>query len=410
MTQIKLAHIADCHLRTQQYGRQKRGEDFSRSLRSAIMKAHEEGADAILCAGDLLDTRNPGSKVCLAQLNDIQNLLQSLQIPMLVISGNHDNCCPAWHARFPLHNTWVRTRQGYDIPVGHSAAGGIVDADDNIINLCLAATSEDTQELPPLTCYGSPYETAAVFRERLPLLPDTDILMWHGEIKEFCGYPKENTIEIGDFPVNNWQLVAMGDQHVHRMITRKGGNAKNAECKQVIAYPGSTELCDASEDENKQFFMHTFVLNNERWELTTSESIAFETTPVQRINIDTKEDLEQSIHLIKPGALVFVKYNKEVPNVATEIKNTLTVLDPDGTTVLRLMPKEAITEANTEYNAASGKFLAPHEFVVEEGESIFPKDKRTLLEPICAALLNPALDGRAQIDKFCKEQLDCITL
>ena len=68
---IKIAHIADCHLRVAQYGSKRRGGKFLQGVLSAVRKAASLGIKYILCSGDLLDASNPGPLVCVEQLEKL---------------------------------------------------------------------------------------------------------------------------------------------------------------------------------------------------------------------------------------------------------------------------------------------------------------------------------------------------
>ena len=106
VTKIKVAHIADCHLRAYQYGSSRRGRAFLQGVESAISAAAKAGANMILCSGDLLDSNNPGPEVAINQLMELNEyLIVEHYLPMFVSVGNHDNCEPSWLT--PYAYTWT---------------------------------------------------------------------------------------------------------------------------------------------------------------------------------------------------------------------------------------------------------------------------------------------------------------
>lgn len=415
---IKIAHIADCHLRASQYGRKSRSDDFLRGLTNAIIEASKAGAEMILCAGDLLDTRNPGTKVCLAQLDTVHALLQKLRLPMLVISGNHDNCVPSWHSRFTALPDCILSAVPsgyYTMDVGEHVRhrfSGIICADNTHISVTKTTQIDDADsevvqaEVSPdaLRILGLPYMEAAVLRERLTELESLsdkpDIIMWHGEVKEFCGYPRENAIEIKDFDSTGAALIALGDQHIHSL--KQGKNC-------ILAYPGSTELCSSSEDTNKALYLYTMQLSTEeRPKVVSIESIPFATRKVQKFELNTEEDLEMAEKAIEKGSLVFVKYKRTLKNVNARLKAA--VASDEENTIIRATPFGEIENMTTANYAPGDKVIKPWEFVHEESRSLFQEEERTRIEEICSNILNPELDHRAIIDRYCYDRLNKVVL
>lgn len=414
---IKIAHIADCHLRASQYGRKSRSDDFLRGLTNAIQEAYKAGAEMILCAGDLLDTRNPGTKVCLAQLDIVNDLLKKLHLPMLVISGNHDNCIPAWHSRFTvLHECIVAgVPEGhYSIDVGENVRhrfSGIICADNAHFSVTKTIQLDDDPkvirlEVSPdnLRILGLPYMEATALRERLAELESLhdkpDIIMWHGEVKEFCGYPRENAIEIKDFDSTGAALIALGDQHIH--AAKQGKNC-------ILTYPGSTELCSSSEDTNKALYLYTILLSDEaRPEVVCVDSIPFATRKVQKFELNTEDDLESAEKAIEKGSLVFVKYKRTLKNVNARLKAA--VASDEEHTIIRATPFGEIENLTSVNYSPGDKVVRPWEFVHEESRSLFQEEERTRIEEICANILNPELDHRAIIDRYCYDRLNKVVL
>ncbi|MEM9137880.1 MAG: metallophosphoesterase, partial [Cyanobacteria bacterium P01_F01_bin.42] len=88
----KLLHVADVHLGFDRYNSKVRTADFFHTLWDVFERyAIGEDVDCVLIAGDLFEHR----MIQPAILNQAQLCLQTLQsanIPVIAIEGNHDNC------------------------------------------------------------------------------------------------------------------------------------------------------------------------------------------------------------------------------------------------------------------------------------------------------------------------------
>lgn len=296
---MKIAHIADTHLRQRQYGNPTRGEDFLNGLLSAIKAAHASGARVILAAGDILDSTNPGPQVCITQLDTVNNLLIELNMVMLVISGNHDKTSPNWCERFE------------DCDDG--AAPGI-----KVIN-------NQTYVLDgKISVVGIPFMSDSELRARLAAddIPHGDILMWHGAIAEFTGYVAEGVITMEELTKDKrWKLIAMGHLHIHNYKESNGV---------IAAYPGSTELLSVSEDFDKKLYVYDWDCETGTFEI---ESVPFHTREKQKFEIDTEEELDKAVSEFEESAVIFVKYNSKIPNARLRMQ---TAVKP--TNILRAVP------------------------------------------------------------------------
>lgn len=365
---IKIAHIADCHLRVKQYGFKARGDDFFAGLKNAIQAALDNGASLILCSGDIVDTTYPSAEVIKYQLPAIADLLEQNKATMLVTSGNHDLTSPHWCSGL------MRDK------------GGILVVDNE------RYIHDDR-----ISIYGAPFTDPDRLRETVLQNPDTeaDILMWHGEIKELIGYPKANTIEAADFPTGKYQVIAMGDQHIHKYIEHDG---------LVIAYPGSTELCSTSEDTEKQLYMYSF---NDEGKLESIDSVPFTTRPVQKLKLLTDVDVEQAIVSLIPGALIFVEYDRNLHNVVPRLTAAIT----DEDTILRA----TVTEAIKSNLAAPGmnrdeEIPTLAQFMQLQLEKVTDAEEYGRIHTLCDAMIDPNQDHRAGIDRFCEDTLGKIVL
>lgn len=378
-----VAHLADCHLRATQYGSKQRGEKFYTGILHAIHKAYEKGAQLILCSGDLLDSNNPGPGVVMVQLRTIDSVLKDFGLPMLVIKGNHDNVDPSWLYQF-------QKEESPAIYTGICPIGG-----------CKSFQYKDN---PPLKIEGYNYMPSDQFRDILNSrqdAPKADILMWHGEVKEFCGYPKEEAIGMQDFPQNIWKLVAMGDQHIHKHIIRDSDGL-------VIAYPGSTEMCSESEEAEKKMKFYEWSSNGSEWTLDKIYSVPFKTQKVYRAAVTTQEELTEIIEALeteKNSMLAYIRYDKRIPDIV----GRLTEASKESEHILRLTP---MMPDRPDMNAISREAVVkgPSDFFEAHSEDLIEDlETRNRIKNLCKNLLDPKTDHRDLLNKYCEERINIIT-
>lgn len=353
-----LAHIADCHLRDRQYMYNFRGNDFFQGLKNAIQEAINQKADVIVCAGDLFDVSRPSAANAVANLKSIEKLCSDNNIKLLVTSGNHDITC----------NEWLQAH-------GSGLVG--IDHKDYVVK--------------GIRIHGIPYCDAEDLRQKMAELDNNiDVLVWHGEIKDFGGYPKSNAIELADFPENKFKLVAMGHIHIHKYIKRESDGL-------VVAYPGSTEFGSESEDPQKKFYLYDF--DEETHELKSIKSCPFKTREVQSFVVKTEEDLDNAVMKIKKGTLILLRYNDSIKNVLMRFYSAMgeenilhsNVLPKDNT----LIDKKSITQT----------IESPVEFVKRNIGSIVKDDAKDRIGSLCAVFVDNGADYKHHLDKYCEERL-----
>lgn len=86
---IKFLHAADIHLGYQQYGLEKRYDDFSDAFRWVIDTALEERVDFLLLAGDLFEKRALDPRTLWIAVSEFERLKEA-HIPVVAIEGNHE--------------------------------------------------------------------------------------------------------------------------------------------------------------------------------------------------------------------------------------------------------------------------------------------------------------------------------
>lgn len=370
---IKIAHIADVHLRDRQYSCRTRGRDFANALEEAVKTAIKNNADAIICAGDLLDTARPSAATISGELTRIDRILIDAGIPMFVISGNHDL------AEFP----WMRV---FDPREDKTA--GIVCADNK------KKSVHKNDEFVSILCL--PFMSTEDMKQTLDSVRESqttyDIITWHGAISEFVGYPNPNNLDM-DYFAGTCRLVAMGDQHIHRLLEKEYNDSTL-----TVAYPGSTELCDESEDPIKKMYMYSW----EAHELVNIESIPFETRPVQRFVLKTELDVEDAITKILPNSLVFVKYNRKIANVIPRLN---TVLTSDNILRPAALP-DSEKRSMRDIQKTRQLLASPREFVDKAIERLVQADQLERIRELCLDMVDNNADYRYAIDKFCADRME----
>ena len=87
MKPFRFVHASDAHLGYMQYNLLERREDFLNAFREFVEKTKELSPDFVIFAGDLFDDPHPSNLV----LSSAIELIDSLEVPFLVVPGSHDN-------------------------------------------------------------------------------------------------------------------------------------------------------------------------------------------------------------------------------------------------------------------------------------------------------------------------------
>ena len=220
---ILIAHMGDIHLRDAQYANTERSLDFYNAFEQAIITTQD--VDVIVCCGDIFDSSRPSPKV-IGQLIKIDHVLQSLGKTMLCITGNHDRSNPTW-----LATLFPRT----DGP-------GIVPLDDRSI------------VIKGFTFVGIQPYTASQFRANSSLIAescrDADVVLYHGLVTGVVPMyvsQDSNPLTVDDMPSSpRTKAVLLADIHKQGYTHHQSGL-----CRKLVAYPGTLEVCSASEDVEK---------------------------------------------------------------------------------------------------------------------------------------------------------------
>ena len=279
--------MADTHLRDSQYQMRLRGQDFTAAMNAACRMAKARGADVILHAGDLLDTLRPSART----VHDLRTIHENLiadEMTMLVIRGNHDFTEPAWPEVIAdeCEGPGCYGLQNFD------NRSHVIEKNGHVLRI-----------------HGLPFMQRQALIEHMTMV-HADILMWHGMVREFVGYPLGDdcdVVSVDDFPRGRYQLVALGDIHVPAIHVHYGTQ---------FIYPGSTELCSRGEPLEKGFYLHTFEAEDgQPMRLVDTEFVPIPNRRKIAMHVGSEEDLAEVIRVVRDALpeqpLVMVTFHRD---------------------------------------------------------------------------------------------------
>jgi DNA repair exonuclease SbcCD nuclease subunit len=353
---FKILHTADNHLRDTQYARRSRGEDFAKALLDVIHTAIRRRVTVVLIPGDLLDSTRPSPRI-IEFLKTVDSLACKHGIQVLVTSGNHDLTDPHWAKIAGVES---------------QRACGLRIIDNELVTLANG-----------LTIYGQPFVNKEKWLTIKDTLPAADILMFHGMIAELTHFKSESAIDLAQLPTDRYQVIALGDIH-HRKYVRVGA------C--LVGYPGSTELCESSEDENKTVTELTFD-DNGRLVNEDPVFLPVKTRHVLRFKLNTEDEVEEALLQAETQKasepIVFVTYNTKLRTVpqrfATRLDPTKVLIRPYP---MLQDPKSIGLGRDVRENLPLVAFL--DKFIPPGGP----------LHALGTALLNPSANAVELVDRF----------
>lgn len=367
---LKIAHIADCHLRRMQYGSPQRGEDFTEGLLSALEAAHKEGCRYVIIAGDLLDTVNPGSVVCLNVLDKVNTFALNRDMTLLTIAGNHDRAIPPWESRF-------------DELTENGSMDEAVFGFCNINNRTFTAFGDDDEKV---RIHGVPYMPNNEMRELLPALPEADILAWHGSLADFAGFPVESALTVDEFAdTGKWRVLAMGDLHIHAMVERKG---------MIAAYPGSTEMCSSSEEPDKSIYVYTIDKDS-----VQVDSVPFKTREKQFFNATDETSMADVLASMHQGAVAYVKYVDSIENAADRLRTAAAAVGA------MLVAQSVAVDGTDVIVGRFSEMETPAEFLHRNIAGYTDPERAQRIEGLCAAMLRRGEEWTSELEDYVENAL-----
>lgn len=301
---ILIAHIADTHLRDSQYVTTRRGDDFF----AATLQAIEHGiqhADILVIVGDIFDKSRPSPKV-IGQLMQIDRRLRDAGKAALAVTGNHDWSDP----------TWLNTL----FPSGVPAPDAEIDGASGIIPL-----DGTSARFRGFRFVGiRPYSVSG-FRERLAEVTvqarGADVVLYHGFVDGVVPfYAGQDPLRVDELPVAKENKAwLLGDIHVQGYVTRDRPGGGQVQ----IGYPGSTEMCTASEPTEKSVPVIKLTQDeaaiHSRWTLRTRPFITADV--VSEADLDALM-LRVSAHATEDPVVV-VHFDRGLPQTINRLHSTL---------------------------------------------------------------------------------------
>lgn len=352
---MKIAWLSDTHVGFRQYGLERREQDFRRAFEDALNCSLDADADLIIHSGDIIHNNRPSADT-IACLQHIHDRLCAVGMDMLVISGNHDFSDPHWLS-----------------VVNPSNEGPGIKLIDGMLYTHPSG----------LKVYGVPWMPKELFLASKDQIPAADIILWHGAIQEFIGFPSASALAIAELPLDKCKLWAAGDIHVNKVLDHNGV---------LVGYPGSTELNSESEEDVK-------VVKILEWNAGTIRVVRdwpLSTRPVVRLNLKTEADLTAAIEQLLPmdsefkAPIVYVRFQQSIGiNVVDRLK---TALNPDRFVIRPTGVNEE--EATNATIQQAGAVLTPAELL----SSILPPD--SVIRKPMMQLIDPAVHAESVIDQF----------
>ena len=232
---MRLVHLSDLHLGFRQYQRltpsgfNQREHDVARTFRRAVEKIIELRPELILVAGDVFHSSRPTNAAILdafRQFVRIRNELPKTRIVM--IAGDHDT--PRTSESGNILQLFAQI--DIDVAANDSRAIAIPELDASV----LAVPDIPGMPMPQLSL--DPAD-----RRRY------NVLLIHANVNEVVPQyyadldRATNSVTRADLQLSQWDYVALGHYHVHRMV------AQNAYYSGSLDYTSLNVWFDKSEEE-----------------------------------------------------------------------------------------------------------------------------------------------------------------
>jgi hypothetical protein len=246
-TKLNILHTADWHLCVAKYGSLARGRDYFESARNLIMTAAEyatgknDGAPFVMvCCGDITSQKELASGI-VSQLDELNALAVEKNLLVLTIMGNHDEAHPPWCARYNEQTARDGMRRGF---------------------FDITSTSVEDVLGTGTTIRGVPMCPSLQLPEVLSSQEPAEIMLWHGGVRDFVGYPTETLCCLDDLTQtlpSECAALLLGDIHVRMFVDV---SAARGTRQTLVGYPGSSELESRSEPLEKSFTHIRLKYNN----------------------------------------------------------------------------------------------------------------------------------------------------
>jgi DNA repair exonuclease SbcCD nuclease subunit len=275
---ITILHTSDTHLDVPavkfQARRYERKRDFLKSFDTVIEYALEKKPDLFLHSGDLFDGLNPRNPVRAHVMEAFRKLYDN-QIPIFIISGNHDVPRARRHGVAPLLE-YSRAGFVHFFQDWETIQTNTITVDN--LEVEVSGLSFNPQLLPA----DDPLKQLSI-----PGKGDVNLLLAHYNVEGLRGtFPHEPDILLKSVPK---KLTYLAAGHNHQFQKQEVGNT-------TICTPGSTEHVSFSEEAQKKGFVWLEVDSDGVQNL---RQIPIDTRPMKTIDITIPEDANINQLLIK---------------------------------------------------------------------------------------------------------------
>jgi len=300
---MKFLHISDTHLGYNQYGLLERGGDFFDVFNEAIDIAIDNNVDFVIHTGDFFHTSRPSNNSFLDAIK-LLNRLKDKNIPMFVISGNHDrgNQVRDISPLKILENLGLTLLDGKSVEFNGITISGV----KYISKLALRT-----------------YPLREILEKLLDKAPKTDfhILMLHQEFNPY--FPESNLYVNSDIP-EDFNYVGIGHYHIPQepipikngKVVFAGSTEYTSYNKQEENYPKGVHLIEIVEKQvNYQFLpLHTrpFIFKT-----LTDENFEDELKSI-KTNLESEEFYKKPVLVLK-GELKTVS-QKDIRKIINDLK------------------------------------------------------------------------------------------
>lgn len=257
---LKLAHIGDTHLLDRQFGKESRGVSIANAVVSLVSHAlHVRPHDHLALSGDILNSVRPSPDVVLV-LRRLDKMLRDAGKACWCISGNHD---------FTGQHHWIHASTDQECNMRERR--GLIMCDWKHVQIA-----------PGVSLLGIPGVDADEIREKLPMLPDAELVLAHFTPKEHMPFPNERSLSQTELVREKTEAVLLGDYHEPFVDTvrRKDGT------EIPVVMPGSPVHCSVAESEDKGYFSITL----EGSRVVSIERVQMLSTDVLRIDLSAEPD------------------------------------------------------------------------------------------------------------------------
>ena len=390
---IKIGLIADVHLCKTQYGNNNRREQIKNSLISYIRNANETGVKTILCAGDFLDSNNPGVDIVVRDIPEIDSILQELRMRMYITKGNHDNVEPSWYSIIP---TAAGKEKKYGIfPV----------KDEEVFKTPEGITVRGYD-------YGHKERLKFLAKDPSTFMPPVDIVMFHGAVTDWIGFPSDHAVALSEFaldedPANCPRVILIGDTHVSRYNMNKVHET-------MFVSPGSVDVMSKTDAQNGIFGRYVAFNPNDHLDFYLGD-IFYEHTLVMLPSINCifdidmlEKEIEKQVDAIKKlGLILFIDYNPKLDKVAPKVYSILDKFDLWNYTNLRMKPQKQSEEEGVDKLIENARTIkeSPAEFFKTHKDDFFHETMDKDLDNLCCSILNPNEDSKRALNNFVQNRL-----